>query len=85
MVEYLKVKCTFLRVREGAGRCGNVWLKESFDRLIRGDKDLAEVIDYIHHNPVRWKLVGRPEEYRWSSLNTIYSGREEYRGWFDWV
>lgn len=65
-------------------RCGNLWLPESFDRTIRGDKDLAEVIDYIHHNPVRWRLVDRPEEYRWSSINTIYSGRAEYRGWFNW-
>ncbi len=72
-------------INQRAGRCGNLWLDESFDRLIRGDKDLAEVIEYVHNNPLRWRLVERPEDYRWSSINTIYSGREEYRGWFDWV
>ena len=72
-------------INQRAGRRGSLWLKESFDRLIRGDKDLAETIEYIHNNPVRWRLVERPEEYRWSSINTIYSEREEFRGWFDWV
>ena len=65
------------------GRSGSLWQDESFDRLIRNGRDLEETIDYIHHNPVRWKLVERPEQYRWSSLRTIYSGGERYRGWFD--
>ncbi len=64
-------------VRRGAN-----WEEEYFDRTVRGDKDLVEVIDYIHHNPVRWKLVTRPELYRWSSASTIYSGKPEFDGWF---
>ena len=35
-------------------RKGQVWVSESFDRIIRDDRDLDNVIDYIHHNPVRW-------------------------------
>ncbi len=65
-----------------AGRRGSVWLKESFDRIVRGDNDLSDVIDYVHHNPVRWDLVRRPEQYPWSSASTIYSGRSEYNDWF---
>lgn len=72
-------------INQKAGRSGSLWLGESFDRIIHGDKELADVIDYIHHNPVRWRLVDRPEDYRWSSINTIYSEKEEYRGWFDWI
>ncbi len=78
-------KHTSLEINRHLGRRGRLWMKECFDRTIRGEKDLIEVIDYIHHNAVRWRLVDRPEEYRWSSLRTIYSGRPEYDDWFDWL
>jgi hypothetical protein len=60
-----------------------LWQDESFDRTIRNNRDLQGTIAYVHHNPVRWKLVEFPEQYRWSSLHTIYSGGEKYKGWFD--
>jgi REP element-mobilizing transposase RayT len=77
-------KHTSLEINRSLGRRGRFWMKEYFDRTIRGEKDLCEVIDYIHHNAVRWGLVEQPEEYRWPSLRTIYSGRPESDGWFDW-
>jgi putative transposase len=64
-------------------RSGPVWLDEYFDRIIRDDIDLDTVIDYIHHNPVRWGLVEQPEQYRWSSMHTIYSGRKSFADWFE--
>jgi REP element-mobilizing transposase RayT len=64
-------------------RSGPLWQRESYDRTIRSERDLEETIDYLHHNPVRWKLVDSPELYRWSSLRTIYSGDDKYGGWFD--
>ena len=64
-------------------RTGIVWQRESFDRTVRNDKDLEDLIDYIHHNAVRWNLVKQPEEYRWSSAHTLYSGDQKYAGWFD--
>jgi REP element-mobilizing transposase RayT len=65
-------------------RTGNpLWQDESYDRTVRNEKDLENLIDYIHGNPVRWKLVERPEDYPWSSAGTIYSGKREYAGWFD--
>jgi REP element-mobilizing transposase RayT len=70
-------------INQGSGRSGMLWQDESFDRSIRNSRDLENTIDYLHHNPVRWKLVESPEQYRWSSLRTIYSGEEKYRGWFD--
>jgi len=70
-------------INKRLGFRGVRWQRESFDRTIRGDRDLENSIDYIHHNPVRWKLVRSPEEYRWTSLRTIYSGRKEYAGWFE--
>ncbi len=71
------------RINQRFSRSGMLWQGESYDRTIRGERDLEETIDYIHHNPVRWNLVESPEQYRWSSLRTIYSGEEKYCGWFD--
>ncbi len=70
-------------INQRVGRSGTLWQGESFDRTIRNMRDLENAIDYLHHNPVRWKLVEFPEQYRWSSLYTIYSGNEKYRGWFE--
>jgi REP element-mobilizing transposase RayT len=72
-------------IHQRLGRSGSLWQKESFDRTIRSGMDLKNAIDYLHHNPVRWNLVESPEQYRWSSLRTIYSGEEKYRGWLDAV
>jgi putative transposase len=71
------------RINKHLGRRGMLWQPESFDRTIRNERDLENTIDYIHHNPVRWKLVQSPEQYRWSSMQTIYSGKKKYGGWFD--
>lgn len=71
------------RINSVLDRTGSFWKEESFDRIVRGELDLVTLIDYIHGNPVRWKLVQRPEQYRWSSASTIYSGNIKYAGWFD--
>ncbi len=70
-------------INKDCGRSGSLWQDESYDRTIRGGRDLEITIEYLHNNPVRWKLVEFPEQYRWSSLRTIDSGDEKYRGWFD--
>ncbi len=70
-------------INQRSGRSGALWQGESYDRTIRDERDLEETVDYIHHNPVRRKLVEVPEQYDWSSLRTIYSGEDRYQGWFD--
>jgi putative transposase len=82
IVGKIKGRSSYLihRTKKSAGA---LWRDESFDRTIRGQRDLDGVIDYIHSNPVRWKLVERPDQYRWSSASTIYSGEKTYQGWFD--
>ena len=42
-----------------------------YDRNIRSVETLRHVVDYMHHNPVERGLVGRPDDYLWSS----------YRAW----
>jgi putative transposase len=78
----IKGRSTY-QINKKIGGSGSLWQDESFDRTIRGERDLEETVDYIHHNPVRWELVISPEQYRWSSIRTIYSGEKEYRGWLD--
>jgi REP element-mobilizing transposase RayT len=70
-------------INQRSARSGRLWQGESYDRTIRNMRDLENTIDYVHHNPVRWKIVESPEQYRWSSLRTIYSGDQKYHGWFD--
>jgi putative transposase len=38
-----------------------------YDRSVESESTLRSMIDYIHANPVRKKLVGRPEDWEWSS------------------
>ena len=70
-------------INQRRGVSGSLWQDESYDRTIRDMRDLDNTIDYVHNNPVRWGLVALPEQYRWSSLRTIYSGEAKYAGWFD--
>jgi len=42
-----------------------VWLDESFDRIIRDEKELLEKMNYIATNPIKTGLVEKPENYKW--------------------
>src|SRR2546430_1770254 len=45
---------------------------------------LTEVLRYVVLNPVRAKMVERPEEYRWSSYGAT-AGLEAAPLWLDWA
>ena len=44
---------------------GPVWQDESFDHVLRSNENLHEKVEYIRQNPVRRRLVQRPEDYPW--------------------
>ena len=44
-----------------------VWHREYWDRYIRDQTHLAQVLEYIHLNPVKAGLAITPESWRWSS------------------
>jgi REP element-mobilizing transposase RayT len=44
---------------------GSVWEKESFDRYVRSDRDLAEKFRYICQNPWETGIVNETEDYPW--------------------
>jgi len=50
------------------------WQTRYFDRNIRGEEAMYEVIRYIHRNPVKRGLVCNPEDYPWSSFTHYLTG-----------
>lgn len=54
--------------------------------VIEKERYLLSVSRYIHLNPVRARMVKRPEEYRWSSYSE-YIGRGKKNKWLccDWI
>lgn len=43
------------------------WQDESYDHWARDEAELARIITYVESDPVRCRLVERPEDWRWSS------------------
>ena len=52
-------------INKAAGAQGPVWEKESFDRLIRSERDLQEKFHYIARNPWDASIVNQNEDYPW--------------------
>jgi len=49
---------------------GQVWHREYWDRYIRDDAHLAQVIEYIRMNPVKARLCAAPESWPWCSASS---------------
>ncbi len=62
-------------------RAGHLFQGRFKGHLIEEDGYFFDVSRYIHLNPVRAKMVLRPEEYRWSS----YPGYVQARKALEWV
>ena len=52
------------------------WQKRYYDRNVRDHEEFIEKLKYIHRNPVKRKLVAKPEDWRWSSFRH-YAGGED--------
>jgi len=52
------------------------WQRRYYDFNVWSDKKFVEKVRYIHRNPVRRGLVGRPEEWKWSSFLHCATGWE---------
>jgi cobalamin-dependent methionine synthase I/methionine synthase I (cobalamin-dependent) len=53
------------RINKTTGTSGPVWEKESFDRVIRSERDLQEKFHYICRNPWDARVVGQDRDYAW--------------------
>ncbi|MBZ5515177.1 MAG: transposase [Acidobacteriia bacterium] len=52
---------------------GEFWQLRYFDRAIRTVKEYRHALDYMHLNPVKKGLAGKPEDWPWSSFHS-YGG-----------
>ena len=53
------------RINKARACAGAIWEKESFDRLIRSERDLQEKYSYICGNPWQSGVVSSNEDYQW--------------------
>jgi putative transposase len=62
--------------RERGGRTERLFWQSGggYDRNITCGKTLLQMIDYVHHNPVRRGLVERAADWRWSSAAAFEGG-----------
>ncbi|MBK8549590.1 MAG: transposase [Ignavibacteria bacterium] len=54
------------------GRTGTFWQDESFDRLIRNEKEFLAVLRYVLNNPVKAGLVAHWQDWKNSYCHTDY-------------
>ena len=55
------------RSNQFLARHGRFWQDESYDHLVRDDREFQKVRRYIEQNPVQAGLAASPEEFAWSS------------------
>lgn len=58
--------------REGnriLGRKGAFWQDESYDHVVRNEKEFKRIVNYILNNPVKARLVERREDWKWNYAN----------------
>ena len=53
------------------------WQNESFDHWMRDTAEFQRIRDYVVQNPVRARLVSKPEEWPWSGLRLESAQTEE--------
>ena len=56
------------------------WQEESYDHVVRNDREFEKIRSYIEENPVRAGLVREANEYRWSSAGWVTRGHPRTRG-----
>lgn len=57
------------------GRSGRLWQNRYFSCPVDKDEYLWTVVKYIEMNPVRARIVERPEEWKWSSAGEHIRGK----------
>jgi Transposase IS200 like len=56
------------------------WQEESYDHLVRHEREFEKIRNYIEQNPVRAGLVKEASEYRWSSAAWATGGSPADQG-----
>jgi putative transposase len=66
-------------------RSGRLWQNRFFSTIIEAEPYLWAVVRYIEQNPVKSKLVGKPEDYKWSSCRANISGKGDLLVSDEWL
>ena len=53
-------------------RSGNFWQHESFDHVVRDEKELLRIVKYVINNPVKANLCNSPDDWEWNYYNPKY-------------
>jgi putative transposase len=61
------------RINRSCREVGKLFQPRFFDRALRTVREYHEKVQYIHLNPVKARLVNRPEDWPWSSVHD-YTG-----------
>ena len=71
------------RIRKTLGLHHAVWQGEGFyDHACRNDAEVLEIVEYVHHNPVRKGLVASAEDWVFSSAHAT---RRDLLDWGWWI
>jgi putative transposase len=85
--EYLQLAGRQKQIPESRKRKGEVclWQRRFWEHRIRDENDLQRHVDYIHYNPLKHKLVGRVEDWPWSTYHRyvregFYGNSNDFEG-----
>jgi REP element-mobilizing transposase RayT len=56
------------------------WQEESYDHLVRNEREFEKIRRYIEENPVRADLLREAKEHRWSSAGWVTRGSPADQG-----
>ncbi len=63
-----------MRYNQNERTVGHVFQDRFKSQVIDSDEYLLQVIRYVHNNPIKAKIAGKPEDYRWSSYGQYING-----------
>lgn len=55
---------------------GHVWQKRYYDEVVRNNKVALNILEYMHNNPVKAKIVQFPEDYEFSSCSHYFGSKK---------
>lgn len=74
-----KIKGSFSRYYNQLNKStGTVLQKGFYDTVIRSEKQLREIMDYIHHNPMQKGIVSEVQDYYYSSYSYYFDSDDRF-------
>ena len=58
-----------------------IWQRRFYEHTCRDEADVKRLVDYIHFNPVKHRLVARVQDWPWSSFHRYVQLGEYSIGW----